>query len=783
MTGVSDSREERSRPAGIRTAHNESATQFNLKDTAEFAVARADGKNSKLWTNGLISRAEIVETISHPADHKECGSWLFATLNGSPGAKRVCRKRETVNSRSAAALDADHPLPDLLDKIRGLGISLVWHPTWRSTPDLPRYRIIVLLSRPVSPDEYRRIVNWLMDQLGRAGRVEPDKDGVPQPHDQFDRSCAQPEQFSFLPSTQDPATYEWGSAEGPALDVDEWLRTHPEAPEDAAEEAPGVAADMSRPPTKREIEMAEGALAKAELLVSGPVEGSRNDTLFRQAVWLANYAAGGCLDWDEVASALTAAVAGTGLPAEEISKTLDNAWTKGSKGPRRPREDSGFNGLPEEDQRELLDAIFEATPTLQQVRRAAHSRSTSATSVLGALLATIVSRIPVNHVLPPIIGSYASLNFAVALVSASGGGKSTSMGVVDDLLHDRREPGVYQAGAGSGEGLVTAFMESAGKGKNAKLVLTAYPHVLLTVDEIGRLGDVQGRNGSSMASVLRTGLTGGSLTTSNATRERNRVVPRMSYRLAIVAGVQPALSGILLNDQDAGTPQRWVWLPTDDPSLPDVADQPTWPGPLDWPGVLSPEPDVMLDRHVLSVPPEVALELKERQTRIVQGRAEPGLDSHAGLTQLKIAASLAYLHNEQDITRQWWTLAGSVLRLSNSVRTGCVAALRDLSDQEMKQAGRRDAIRGQASVEMHWEAVRKMAASVRKRCDDHFRTQKHNNPPGCTRRCFSNILQRHSSEEVTQAIAEAEGLGWIVKNSGARWVPGEADTENDDEEN
>ncbi|CEG97124.1 Protein of unknown function [Propionibacterium freudenreichii] len=144
---MSDSREERSRPAGIRTAHNESATQFNLKDTAEFAVARADGKNSKLWTNGLITWAGVWEAVQNPADHKECGCWVFISLKGTPGAKRVRRKRENVELVSLLTLDADHARPDLPDKIRALDVAAIVHSTYRSTPEEPRYRLLIPVSR------------------------------------------------------------------------------------------------------------------------------------------------------------------------------------------------------------------------------------------------------------------------------------------------------------------------------------------------------------------------------------------------------------------------------------------------------------------------------------------------------------------------------------------------------------------------------------------------------------------------------------------------------------
>jgi hypothetical protein len=48
-------------------------------------------------------------------------------------------------------------------------------------------------------------------------------------------------------------------------------------------------------------------------------------------------------------------------------------------------------------------------------------------AMLGNCLARVVSSIPPNVVLPPTIGSHASLNLFVALVGKSGDTKSTAM--------------------------------------------------------------------------------------------------------------------------------------------------------------------------------------------------------------------------------------------------------------------------------------------------------------------------------------------------------------------
>ncbi|NPC97885.1 bifunctional DNA primase/polymerase [Nocardioides sp. zg-DK7169] len=313
---------------------------------------------------------------------------------------------------------------------------------------------------------------------------------------------------------------------------------------------------------------------------------------------------------------------------------------------------------------DLADDLFDATPVLRRIRDAAHSRLVGSQALLCYVLARVLAELPPGVALPPVVGGRASLNLGVAVVGGSGAGKSALLAVSRDLLGD---VGQWQEdierNVGSGEGLVQTFLR---KGSGRDLVLIDYPHRILTVDEIDSLGATQRRSGATIAPTIRSALTGGTLGQANASAERNRHVRANSYRLVMLLGVQPTRSAALLDDADAGTPQRLVWVQAVDPSLPD-ADVP-WPGALDW----HPPADLP---EVIDYPEHVRAEVRAaRRAQLRDAGADP-LAGHKLLTRLKVAAALALLHGEVAINDQWWELAGVVIDMSAAVQVQCKRTL------------------------------------------------------------------------------------------------------------
>lgn len=441
------------------------------------------------------------------------------------------------------------------------------------------------------------------------------------------------------------------------------------------------------------------------------------------------------------------------------------------------------------------DRVFGATPTLETIRQAARARMVSPWAVLGNVCARVISQTPANVVLPPIVGSDASLNLAAAVVSSSGGGKTAAAGVAEDVLAGRPESveqhsrahhkvPAERIGPGSGEGIVASFLEwvdvpGAEPGKVTKeLRLKAEPNVLMVADEIARVDAVQSRSGATMGGTLRSLVTGDDLTTTNASRERNRKVPAHSYRGCAVVGVQPELSGILLDDADAGTPQRWVWLPADDPLAPPLADLPEFPEPLLWlPPAYPQEPAG--GRVRLTVCDTARDAIREARHARLRGQGD-ALDGHALLTREKVAAALAILHGEAEVTDQWWEIAGAVMEVSDDVRRECQEALAAKSNERVRAQGRADAIRENARAEQQAHGLTEQARKVWRAAHEHHNAeqrlpnQKHDPGAGCTRRCFTHALRHAAGCNPDAAIEHAIAQGWLDESEAepVRYVPG-----------
>lgn len=167
-------------------------------------IATAPRADSKRWTQNEITFEELASWTDEPALTKQCGNYVLGELKGSR------RTKDTVLARSAFTLDADYNVDDsVVQAIELLGYRAVIHTTWRSTPEAPRYRIILPASRDMTAAEYRAAAQVLMRQLGE---------------EHFDPAGALPEQYMFRPSAKSPETWQkWVFDEGINVDVDALL--------------------------------------------------------------------------------------------------------------------------------------------------------------------------------------------------------------------------------------------------------------------------------------------------------------------------------------------------------------------------------------------------------------------------------------------------------------------------------------------------------------------------------------------------------------------------------
>lgn len=184
------------------------------------AHAATPGPKCLTWRADTITWDEMRAWLDDPADQKETCGYVLGTLTGT------ARRKGEVVSRSALTLDADHASPHLIDLLRDVrGWAAIVHTTYSSTPDAPRYRVIILTDRDMTPAEYRRVAQAVMRWLGA---------------EHFDSTCDQPERFMYRPAAQRPEWFQSWVVDGDPLCVDDVLKDAERTAQDA-EPAPATA--------------------------------------------------------------------------------------------------------------------------------------------------------------------------------------------------------------------------------------------------------------------------------------------------------------------------------------------------------------------------------------------------------------------------------------------------------------------------------------------------------------------------------------------------------------
>ncbi|SFG61465.1 hypothetical protein SAMN04488582_11073 [Mycobacterium sp. 455mf] len=360
--------------------------------------------------------------------------------------------------------------------------------------------------------------------------------------------------------------------------------------------------------------------------------------------------------------------------------------------------------------------------------------------MLGNCLVRAASMIPPHVVLPPTIGDYASLNLFVAVIGRSGDTKSAAMAAAESWC--RVEPGYAPSKPGSGEGLAKCFAyvrkNPANAGGGYEQVGTQWS-VVAKIPEVDTLVATATRGGATIMSTLREGWSGERLGTDYAGDEKRIVLQSNRYRLCLVMGVQPGRAQPLFDDADGGTPQRFVWLPSADPYMPEI--EPDEPAPCDlgtWePATVNPLPlDIDTERNrllaeladpagyaVLDIP-EVAREAI-RATRRAVARGDVSvdpLDGHKLLVRLKVAGALMALEGRRTtITDGDWERAETVMAVSDKTRQSVIDELKLQLDEKNTNRGVADGVRGDIAEQIKNDrAVNRVAENIARLLRDKF---------------------------------------------------------------
>lgn len=449
---------------------------------------------------------------------------------------------------------------------------------------------------------------------------------------------------------------------------------------------------------------------------------SRYQTLVAVAPWAFSEAVAGCYPARELVEALRTAYhtrfgpedgERLGRIAAELLRVMK--WGAAQADPDRAHRNDDLRTDAE------LEAFWSARPELERLRTFARARCVGPWSTLGAVLSRAIATIPPDVVLPPTIGSEASLNLFVALVARSGFGKNTSEAAAEDFVAS--ETFLFVATPGSGEGILKQYAcVRKPKGQEPEQI-NLRNSVMFTVGEVDTFAALAGRGGSTLMPELRKAWMGERLGFGWANAEKAVVVMGHRYRMTMVVGVQPGRGGALLQDADGGTPQRFIWLPTTDPDAPDEPPEepeplrlPAWPRPGDEEGAqadddgpklkFGPRDEYRLETpadksgfHVLGLPPSVVEAVRREQKAKLRGEVpeNQALDAHATLARLKVAVGLMWMNGRTDkVTEEDWDLAGVVMSVSNATRTEVQAALKTKTVAVSHERGRQEAEREEA---------------------------------------------------------------------------------------
>lgn len=189
-------------------------------------IATGKSRSARSWTSHKMTWSELVSKLAEPTVTNETAAEYAKMSKADQGRKKDVggfvggyipgngrRIRGAVKERYLITLDADNPGEDFvvdLDMELG-GMEYVLYSTHSHTADNPRYRVIIPVDRPMTPDEYQAVSRRIADNIG----IEF-----------FDPSTHQAERLMYWPSHPKDVEYVYQHSEGSLVSVDTYLSTY-----------------------------------------------------------------------------------------------------------------------------------------------------------------------------------------------------------------------------------------------------------------------------------------------------------------------------------------------------------------------------------------------------------------------------------------------------------------------------------------------------------------------------------------------------------------------------
>lgn len=402
------------------------------------------------------------------------------------------------------------------------------------------------------------------------------------------------------------------------------------------------------------------------------------------------------------------------------------------------------------------DDFWGQRPLLGLIRDWARARRAGPYAVLGEVLARVVCRVPPAVQLPPVVGGNGSLNMLIALVGKPGTGKGAAALVTGAAIDWGFEPPVDAFPLGSGEGLAKVFGHGQTTEGVHQVVRDRYRAVIV-IPEVDTFAAQTARNGATISAQLRQAYSGEGLGFAYSDATKRVMIEGHSYRLTVVAGVQPGRGNALLDGTDGGLPQRFVWLPAGDPAAP--AARPPDPVRIRWerPAALKGITEYDTSPYLLPVCAEACSGLDAARVAQLHGKTDE-LDTHGGYTRLKLAAAFGLLDGRAEVSASDWELAGRLMTESDRTRGSVTAALQQVSARRNTARAHADAARAEiVAGQLADAAIKRVCGIVRRKL------AKADGP--MSRRELRDAVSR-DREWLADALGRLEAAGDIVARDG-----------------
>lgn len=189
-------------------------------------ISEGSSRYSTQWKNRQIKWSELLKRLQDPTRTQETQAEYFKMkksdqdnikdVGGFVGGTLTDghRKTDTVKARTILSFDLDQAPVDFVPTMQ-LETDYAWavYSTHKHTPDKPRFRLLVPLSRPVTPEEYEATARWMAQEIGL---------------EYMDSTTFQPSRLMYWPSASRDAEYVFEYSDDRVLDPDEILGRYPD---------------------------------------------------------------------------------------------------------------------------------------------------------------------------------------------------------------------------------------------------------------------------------------------------------------------------------------------------------------------------------------------------------------------------------------------------------------------------------------------------------------------------------------------------------------------------